>query len=204
MVEQAEGDGERPSNPLDGFLSAANSLVVNTFGALARSSGHSQDAALLEANIETLAEQFRRVTEKVQHAFAGVNARLRAEVDEFLELQQGGMIAWNTERTAAAAIAKGVSEGFLIWLARNLEEIHKIIRMILNMIFNGVPAWYDDIVVLMDSLAHNVLSLFASLSGLNASRVASELSKGEQDFWAEIAAMDKIAATRRQMRRTED
>jgi hypothetical protein len=201
VVEQAKGGGDRPANPLDSFLSAANCFVDNTFAALARSGGHSNDAALLEANVETLTEQFRRMTEKVQHGYAGVNARVRVQVDEFLELQQGRMIACNTERTAAAVMAKGVSEAFLVWLARNLQEIKKIIRMILRIIFNGVPHWYDDIALLIDELAHIILSLFASLSGLNASRVASELSKGEQNFWAEMAALDRVAAMRRQMRR---
>jgi len=204
MVEQGKGGGERPANPLESFLSAANCFVANTFSALARSGGHSGDAALLEANVETLTEQFRRMTEKVQHGYAHVNARIRVEVDEFLELQQGRMIACNTERTAAAVMAKGVSEGFLIWLARNLQEIKKIIRMILRIIFHGVPAWYDDIALLIDELAHIILSLFASLSGLNASRVASELSKGEQNFWAEMAALDRVAAVRRQMRRESE
>ena len=203
MTERSK-TGERPENPLDSFLSAANLFVANTFGALARSGGHSNDQPLLEANVETLTEQFRRMTEKVQHGYAGVGARVRVEVDEFLELQQGRMIASNTERTAAAVMAKGVSEGFLIWLARNLQEIKKIIRMILRIIFNGVPAWYDDIALLIDELAHIVLSLFAGLSGLNASRVASELSKGEQNFWAEMAALDRVAAMRRQMRRDDE
>jgi hypothetical protein len=203
MVDQAKG-GSQPTNPLDSFLSAANCFVANTFSALARSGGHSNDAVLLEANVETLTEQFRRMTEKVQHGYAGVNARIRVEVDEFLELQQGRMIACNTERTAAAVLAKGVSEGFLVWLARNLQEIKKIIRMILRIIFHGVPSWYDDIALLIDELAHIILSLFASLSGLNASRVASELSKGEQNFWAEQAALDRVAAMRRQMRRENE
>lgn len=203
MVEQGKG-GDRSANPLDSFLSAANCFVANTFAALARSGGHSNDASLLEANVETVTEQFRRMTERVQHAYAGVNARIRVEVDEFLELQQGRMIACNTERTAAAVLAKGVSEAFLIWLARNLQEIKKIIRMILRIIFNAVPSWYDDIALLIDELAHIVLSLFASLTGLNASRVASELSKSEQNFWAEQAALDRVAAMRRQMRRESE
>jgi hypothetical protein len=204
VVEQAKSGGDRPANPLDSFLSAANCFVAHTFSALARSSGHSHDAALLEANVETLTEQFKRMTEKVQHGYAGINARVRVQVDEFLELQQGRMIACNTERTAAAVMAKGVSEGFLVWLARNLQEIKKIIRMILRIIFHDVPAWYDDIALLIDELAHIILSLFASLSGLNGSRVALELSKGEQNFWAEMAALDRVAAMRRQMRRENE
>ena len=203
MVEQAKG-GEGPVNPLDSFLSAANCFVANTFAALARSGGNSNDAALLEANVETLVEQFKRMTEKVQQGYAGVNARIRVQVDEFLELQQGRMIACNTERTAAVVMAKGVSEGFLVWLARNLQEIKKIIRMILRIIFHGVPSWYDDIALLIDELAHIILSLFAAVSGLNASRVASELSKGEQNFWAEQAALDRVAAMRSQIRRDNE
>ena len=204
MAEQVKGGTDRPSNPLDSFLSAANSFVAKTFAALARSSGHSDDAALLEANVGTLTEQFRRMTDKVQHAYSGMSPHLRVEVDEFLELQQGRMIARNTERAAAAVMAKGVSEHFLIWLARNLQDIKKVIRLILRIISGSVPPWYDGIALLIDSLAHTILSLFAPLAGLNASRVASELSRGEQDFWAEVAAMDKIAAARRQMRRSED
>ena len=204
MVEQAKSGGDRPANPLDNFLSAANCFVAHTFAALARSGGHSNDAALLEANVETLTEQFKRMTEKVQHGYAGINARVRVHVDEFLELQQGHMIACNTERTAAVVMAKGVSEGFLVWLARNLQEIKKIIRMILRIIFHDVPAWYDDIALLIDELAHIILSLFASLSGLNGSRVALELSKGEQNFWAEMAALDRVAAMRRQLRRENE
>jgi len=203
VVEQAKG-GDRPANPLESFLSASNCFVANTFAALGRSSGHSHDSALLESNVETLTEQFRRMTEKVQHAYAGINARVRVQVDEFLELQQGRMIACNTERTAAAVMAKGVSEGFLIWLARNLQEIKKIIRMILWILFNGVPDWYDHIALLIDELAHIILSLFASLSGLNGSRVATELSRSEQNFWAEQAALDRVKAARRQMRREMD
>jgi len=203
VVEQAKG-GEGPVNPLDSFLSAANCFVANTFAALARSGGNSNDAALLEANVETLVEQFKRMTEKVQQGYAGVNARIRVQVDEFLELQQGRMIACNTERTAAVVMAKGVSEGFLVWLARNLQEIKKIIRMILRIIFHGVPSWYDDIALLIDELAHIILSLFAAVSGLNASRVASELSKGEQNFWAEQAALDRVAAMRSQIRRDNE
>jgi hypothetical protein len=203
-VSKASEGQERPANPLDSFLSAANSFVANTFSALARSAGHSQDAALLEANVEMLTEQFRRMTEKVEHDYGSINVRVRVQVDEFLELQQGSMIANNTERTAAAVMARGVSEAFLIWLARNLQEIKKIIRMILRIIFNGVPAWYDDIALLIDELAHIILSLLASLSGLNASRVASELSSGEQNFWAEQAALDRVAAVRRSMRRDDE
>ena len=204
MVEQAKGGGDRPANPLDSFLSAANCFVANTFAALARSGGHSQDSDLLEANVETLIEQFKRMTEKVHQGYSGVNVRVRVEIDAFLELQQGRMIACNTERTAAAVMARGVSEGFLIWLARNLQEIKKIIRMILRMIYHGVPSWYDDIALLIDELAHIILSLFASLSGLNGSRVASELSRSEQNFWAEQAALDRVVAMRRQMRREND
>lgn len=205
MVEQAKGGGDRPVNPLDSFLSAANEFVANTFSALARSGGHSNDGTLLESNVETLVEQFRRMTIRVQQAYAGVGARTRVEADEFLELQQGRMIACNTERTAAAVLGKGVSEAFLTWLARNLQEIKKIIRMILRILSNGIPpAWYDDIALLIDELAHIILSLFASVSGLNASRVATELSRGEQNFWAEQAALDKVAAMRRQMRRADD
>ncbi len=204
MVDQPKGGGERAANPLDSFLTAANCFVANTFAALARSGGHSNDGALLESNVETLTEQFKRMTEKVQRSYGGVNARMRGQVDEFLELQQGHLIACNTERTAAAMLPKGVSEGFLIWLARNLQEIKKIIRMILRIIFHGVPAWYDDIALLIDELAHIILSLFASLSGLNASRVATELSKGEQNFWAEMAALDRVAAMRNQLRRENE
>jgi hypothetical protein len=204
VVEQAKGGGDRPANPLDSFLSAANCFVDHTFSALARSGGHSHDAPLLEANVETLIEQFRRMTDKVQDSYSSVKVQSRGQVDEFLELQQGRMIACNTERTAAAVMAKGVSEGFLVWLARNLQEIKKIIRMILRIIFRGVPHWYDDIALLIDELAHIILSLFASLSGLNASRVASELSKAEQNFWAEMAALDRVAAMRRQMGREND
>jgi hypothetical protein len=202
VVEQAKGGGDRPANPLDNFLSAANCFVANTFAALARSGGHSHDSALLEANVETLTEQFRQMTVKVQHGYGAM--RVRVQVDEFLVLQQGHMIACNTERTAAAVLAKGVSEGFLIWLARNLQEIKKIIRMILRIIFRDVPAWYDDIALLIDELAHIILSLFASLSGLNASRVASELSRSEQNFWAEQAALDRVAAMRWRMRRDNE
>jgi hypothetical protein len=57
---------------------------------------------------------------------------------------------------------------------------------------------------LIDELAHIILALFASVSGLNASRVASELSKGEQNFWAEMAALDRVAAMRNQRRRDHE
>lgn len=201
MVERSKDDNGKASHPLDGFLSAANAFVANTFAAVARSGGQSLEADLLESNVDTLTEQFRRMTEKVREGYVAVPARLRVDVDEFLELQQGRMIAVNTERTATARLAKGVSEAFLIWLARNLQEIKKIIRMILRIIFNSVPSWYDDIALLIDELAHIILSLFAALSGLDASRVASELSKSEQNFWAEMAALDRLAAMRRQVRR---
>jgi hypothetical protein len=203
MVEKAKG-GEPPANPLEGFLSAANLFVANSFGGLARAGGHSADGPLIEANVETLVEQFRRMTDKVQRSYVDVNVRVRVEVDEFLELQQGTMIAVTTERTAAAVMAKSVSEGFLLWLARNLQEIKKIIRMILRTLLGEVPAWYDDIALLIDELAHIILSLVASVNGLNASRVASDLSRSEQNFWAEMAALDRVAASRRQRRREED
>ena len=202
MVEQAEGGGDRSANPLDSFLSAANHFVAKTFAALARSGGHSHNTDLLDANVDTLTEQFRRMTEKVRHAYSGMSPHLRVEIDEFLELQQGRKLALNTERTAAALMAKGVSEEFLVWLDLNLQEIKKIIRMILRMIFDGVPSWYDDIALLIDSLAHSVLSLFAALHGLDASRV-SELAKNEEKFRAEMAALDQVAAQSKQMRREE-
>jgi hypothetical protein len=199
-----KGGGERRVHPLEAFLSAANDFVANTFAGLARSGGHSGDAALLESNVESLTEQFRRMTEKVHHAYTGASAHIRVQVDEFLELQQGSMIAANTRRTAAAFLAKRVSEDFLIWLARNLQEINKIIRMILRAVFQTVPVWYDGIALLIDEMAHIVLSLFASVSGLNAFRVAAELSKVEQNFWAEMAALDRVAEMRRPTRRPDE
>ena len=56
MVEQTKGGGDGPANPLESFLSAANCFVDHTFAALARSAGHSKDAPLLEANVETLTD----------------------------------------------------------------------------------------------------------------------------------------------------
>ena len=203
MVENSKG-GEGTANSLDSFLSAANCFVTNTFATIARSGGHSQDVVLLEANVETFTEQFRRMTDKVQQAYSGVHGHVRIQVEEFLELQQGRMIACNTERTAATVLGKGVTEGFLVWLARNLQEIGKIIRMILRIIFQIVPAWYDDILLLINELGHIVLALFASIGGLNASRVASELSKIEQNFWAEMAGLDRLAALRSQRRRESE
>lgn len=202
MVEEGKG-GDRP-NSLDGFLATANGFVETTFAALGSSLKKQDDRDLLEANVETLTAQFRGMTDKVLRSYTDVAVSLRSEIDDFLELQQGRMIACNTQRTAAAMIPKGVKEGFLIWLARNLQEIKKIIRMILRIIFDDVPAWYDNIALLIDELAHIILSLFASLTGLNASRLATELSKSEQNFWAEQAALDRVASMRRRRRHESD
>jgi hypothetical protein len=201
--ESSMPDDPKPSSksdgPLESFLAAAESFVSKGFTAVAAAAGESEDRALLDTTAATLIQQFRALTGRTRSAYARLAAAGRGPVDEFLQLQQGTLLAVSAEKTALATLASAVGGGFFSWMFGHLKEIKKIIRMILELIFKPLPAWVDQVILIIDQLAELLLSLFGGALGLNRSKIAGELSRDEQNFWDELAALDKVSAVRRQL-----
>jgi len=191
----------KSDTPLEAFLGAAESFVSNAFSAVAQSAGESLDAPLLSTTAATLVEQFRALTGRVRKAYADSPRAGRGPVDEFLALQRGQLLAVSGERAATAALAKGIGEGFFSFIFGHLKEIKKIIRMILELIFKKLPDWVDQIILIIDQIAELLLPLLGGVLGMNRSKIAAELSREEQNFWAELAALDRVTAIRRQLDR---
>lgn len=186
MAESKTSDA-RP-NALFEFLKQAESYVDSTVGGITKAVGNDEDAPLIESHGGALREQFSRLAELTRQRYEGANADARRMVDEFMAVQSVTTLARNAQGTFQASVAKGVfGGGIFSWIESNHEEIKKIIEMIWGL-FGSMPDWLGKILQIIDQILKLVLGLFGGAVGQSRTKIMSELSTMEVEFWNELAA----------------
>lgn len=173
---------------LAAFLKEAEGFVTTTVDGITKAVGKDDDAPLIASHGAALTEQMGKLVQLTRERYEGANAESRRLVDDFMNAQSVTTLARNAQSTLRASVAKGIfGDGFFSWLESNQAEIKKIFEMIFSL-FGAVPAWLTKILQIIDQLLKLLSGLFGGILGRNRSRIMSELSIMEVEFWNEIAA----------------
>lgn len=186
MAESKPSD-PRP-NALFEFLKQAEDYVGSTIDGIAKAVGNDEDAPLIASHGGALREQFARLAQLTRQRYEGTNADARRAVDEFMSVQSVTVLARNAQGTFQNSVAKGLfGGGIFSWIESNLEEIKKVIEMIWSL-FGSVPDWLGKILQIIDQILKLLLGLFGGILGQSRTKIMSDLSAMEVEFWNELAA----------------
>ena len=184
-------DAKSPDGGTDAFsefLKEAEEFVGSMLDDIAKAVGADDDAPLIKSHGGALREQMGKLVQATRDRYAGGNAESRRQVDDFMKAQAGTTLARNARAAFRASVAKGLfGDGIFSWLESNFEEIKKIILEIWGLI-GTVPAWVNTLEQLIDQIVKMILGLFGGILGRNRSKIMSELSTMEVEFWNEIGA----------------
>jgi hypothetical protein len=170
------------------FLKEAEDFVGSMLDEIGKAAGDDDDAPLIASHGSALREQMGKLVQATRDRYAGGNAESRRLVDDFMKAQSGATLARNARTTFRASAAKArFGEGIFSWLESNLEEIKKIIEMIWRL-FGSVPEWLSKVLQIIDQILKMVLGLFGGILGRSRSKIMSELSTMEVEFWNELTA----------------
>lgn len=186
MADTKTPDG-RPDAFAD-FLKEAENFTAALLDGIAKAVGAHDDAPLIASHGGALREQMGRLAQVTRDRYAAADAQSRRTVDEFLNVQSVTTMARNAQTTLKASVAKGLFGGGIFnWLESNLEEIKKIFEAIWGL-FGHVPEWLSKVLQIIDEILKMVLGLFGGVLGHSSSKIMSELSTMEVEFWNELAA----------------
>jgi len=170
------------------FLKAAEDFLVTTVDGLVDAAGQDDDAPQLASHSNAIKDQLRKVLTLTKEKYAAVNSETRRVVDDLMKVQAVTGMA----KGAKAAMRQSLSaarfgDGIFSWIESNLEEIKKLVEELWS-IFGGAPPWLTKLFQIIDQLWKMIGGLLGGIFGRNRSRIMSELSQMEVEFWNELAA----------------
>ena len=175
------------------FLKQAEDFVGSMVDGIIKAVGNDNDSTLIASHGGALREQFAKVSQLTRDRYAGANADARRMVDEFMNAQAVTTLARNAQATFQKSVAKGLfGDGIFSWLESTLEEIKKVIEMIWSL-FGDVPDWFTKLEQILDQILKLLLGLFGGILGKSRSKIMSELSTMEVEFWNELAAHKRFS-----------
>jgi len=186
MAETKAPDGK--PDAFAEFLKQAEDFVGSMVDGIIKAVGNDDDSALVASHGGALRKQFAKVSQLTRDRYADANAEARRMVDQFMNAQAVTTLARNAQATFQKSVAKGLfGDGIFSWLESNLEEIKKIIEAIWSA-FGTVPDWFTKLEQVLDEILKVLLGLFGGALGKSRSKIMSELSTMEVEFWNELAA----------------
>lgn len=176
------------------FLKEAESFVNVMIDGIGKAVGADDDAPLIASHGGALREQFAKLAQLTRDRYAAGNSDSRRMVDDFMNAQSVTTLARNAQSTLRSNVAKGLfGGGIFSWLESNLEEIKKIIEMIWSL-FGKVPDWLSKVLQIIDQLLKLILGLFGGVLGHSSTKIMTDLSTMEVEFWNELAAHKRFLA----------
>lgn len=188
-------ENTKPINYLEEFIDTSKSFIETSMNEIIKASGKHEDVSLIVSHSESLQTQFNKLTGFINKSYGEVDIITKKDIDNFMELQAVTSLAENAEKTVTKNAQKGIfGDGFFSWLESNLEEIKKIIEMILELIFPNLPPWVGKILQILDQILKLILGLFGGILGRNRSKIMEELSSMEVAFWNELSAYRRFSS----------
>lgn len=186
MADTKAPDGK--PDALAEFLKQAEDFVGSMVDGIIKAVGNDDDSALIASHGGALREQLAKVTQLTRDRYAGANAEARRMVDEFMNAQAVTTLARNAQATFQRSVATGLfGDGIFSWLESNVEEIKKVILWVWSLISPGDDR-FTKLEQIIDQILKLLLGLFGGILGKSRSKIMSELSTMEVEFWNELAA----------------
>jgi hypothetical protein len=197
MAETPPKKDSGGSNPLEEFLNAAESFVANVSAAMLKAAGDHENSVLIDGTSKVIVAQFASITQEVRASYRTANLAAREETDHFLSIQQGTLLARTGEETATVALRTSARKGFFSWVSQHLEEIKKLIKFIVKLIFRRVPGWLEDLLLLIDELWNLIVSLLSEVFGISMRETAADISARTVNTMNELAALERLEQARK-------
>lgn len=183
---------ETGGDPFAEFLKEAETFVGSILDDIAKAVGAHDDAPLIASHAVALREQMGRLVQVTRDRYAGADAGSRRMVDDFMRAQSGTTLARSGRATFRTSVTRGLfGGGIFAWLESHMEEIKKIILAIWGL-FAPVPAWVNTLAQLIDQIFKMISGLFGGILGQSRTKIMSELSAMEVQFWDEISARTRF------------
>jgi hypothetical protein len=205
MPKSEQPKGRESGRPEEGdllepFLRGVENFVVQISELAAKASPEGEHQVLIQSTGESLVGQTAKLSAFARETATRLSAPQRLELDRFLRVQDGEAIAGRGVQIAQQQLKGGIVGKLIHWLAQHFKEIKKILKEILQIIFDLLhipwPAWLDKIMLIIDELLDLILSLVGDVFGIDFGRTARELSEQEVNFLREMAALESMRAVR--------
>jgi hypothetical protein len=178
---------------LEEFLREAESFLTSTLDTIVKAIGDADDAPLILAHGGAAQDQLAKITQHVRSSYQSANVELRRDVDHFMQTQSATTLARNGQAALKKVAAKGLfGDGIFGWVETIMHEIKKLIAWLSKM-FHW-PDWITSLLELLDEIIHEVLGLFGGILGRSRSKIMTELSSLEVEFWDQLAAHRRFIA----------
>lgn len=192
-------------NLLEPLLAGVENFVAQISELAAGAAPQGESQVLIRSTGESLVGQTQRLFAFTRETAERLAPPQRVELNRFLSVQDGEAIAARAVAVAGQQLREGVGSRLVHWLSQNLKELKKILKEILQFVFEllHIPwsDWIDRIFQIIDQLLDLLLSLLADVFGIDLGRISRELSEREVNFLREMAALEllKVAQSGRRL-----
>lgn len=162
----------------------------------ARRAGDEEASDLIDTTADALELQMLRICDLTVKKVERLSPIQERELSHLLEAQVGDRLLDRGLTTMTRGLRERWGRNFLLWLGEFFQEIKKILRFILKLIFKlfgaALPGWIDELFELLDQIKNMILSLLGMILGLDRDELSRQLSAKEVQFLDELAAVERL------------
>jgi hypothetical protein len=196
----ASATGGREGDLLEDFLGAFDTFVSQVSEMATEAAPEGEQKILLQLTGESFVGQTTKMTGLAREMAGRLSSAQRVELDRFLQVQDGVALANRGVDGMRRLLRGGVLGRLVHWISRNLEELKKLLQMIIQFILMLLhlpyPDWMDTIFRIIDELWHLIGSLLNEVFGLDFALTARQLSEQHVDYLRESAAFESMRRAR--------
>ena len=166
---------------LKAFLGEFETFIGDMLKHALKAAEDEDEKAVISAFHPTLVSQVKELNAYALSSEKRASKQQKAEVAQLMKISSGVSLAKNGNGllgSIGSAIGK-------LGISRIVKEIKKIIREIFKLLGIKFPRWLDGIFLLIDEIVDAIL-------GAGSAKIASVLSRQEQNYLAELAQLEKL------------
>ena len=163
------------------FLGEFETFIGDMLKHALKAAEDEDEKAVISAFHPTLVSQVKELNAYALSSEKRASRQQKAEVAQLMKISSGVSLAKNGNGllgSIGSAIGK-------LGISRIVKEIKKIIREIFKLLGIRFPRWLDGIFLLIDEIVDAIL-------GAGSAKIASVLSRQEQNYLAELAQLEKL------------
>lgn len=197
---KAPGKPPNTGSLLDGFMAGVEEYARTLSAGAIEAATDDETRALLETTTAGWVGQLDRLIQFTRDHHGRMNVAQRAEVEDFLRVQDGMTLVQRGMETTRSAFRGGWFKRFLKWMIRWFKEIKKVLKEIVALILDALgidfPKWLETIFLLLDELHDAIAELLADVFGLDSSRFAAEAARAEVAYLSQLEALERLRQLR--------
>ena len=166
---------------LKAFLGEFETFIGDMLKHALKAAEDEDEKDVISAFHPTLVSQVKELNAYALSSEKRASKQQKAEVAQLMKISSGVSLAKNGNGllgSIGSAIGK-------LGISRIVKEIKKIIREIFKLLGIKFPRWLDGIFLLIDEIVDAIL-------GAGSAKIASVLSRQEQNYLAELAQLEKL------------